>query len=57
MNLENYLELYRNSADFHFLLGLIYMNNAKFAEAVESFLECSKLSHRRMKGITTFLPY
>jgi glycosyltransferase involved in cell wall biosynthesis len=57
MNLENYLELYRNSADFHFLLGLIYMNNAKFNESVESFLKCTKFSHGKMEGITTYLPY
>lgn len=57
MSLENYLELYRNSADFHFLLGLIYMNNTKFTEAVESFLECTKLSYGKMEGITTVLPY
>ena len=45
ISLENYLEPYRNSVDFDFLLGLIYMNNAKFTKSVESFLECTKLSH------------
>lgn len=57
MNLKKYLKLYKNSADFHFLLGLIYMNNAKFTQAVERFLECTKLSNGKMEGITTFLPY
>jgi glycosyltransferase involved in cell wall biosynthesis len=57
MNIENYLEFYSNSADFHFLLGLIYMNNAKFTQAIESFLECTKFSQGKMEGITTFLPY
>jgi Glycosyltransferases involved in cell wall biogenesis len=57
MKIENYLEFYKNSADFNFLLGLIYMNNAKFNEAVESLLKCTKLSYGKMEGITTFLPY
>lgn len=57
MNLENSLELYRNSTDYQFLLELIYMNNAKFTEAVGSFLEYTKFSQGKMEGITTFLPY
>lgn len=43
--------------DSNFLLELIYMNNAKFTEVVESFLECTKLSHGKMESSTTFLPY
>jgi len=57
MNIENYLEYYRNSADFHFLLGLVYMNNAKFTKAVESFLECTKFPHSKVGGITTYSSY
>jgi glycosyltransferase involved in cell wall biosynthesis len=57
MNIERYLDLYRNSPDFHFILGLVYMNNAKFTLAVESFLECTRLSNGKMDGITTFLPF
>jgi len=57
MRIENYVDIYRNSADFHFLLGLIYMNNAKFSQAVESFLECTKFSHSKVEGITTYSSY
>lgn len=57
MCIEHYLELYTHSADFRFLLGLIYMNNARFSQAIESFLSCTRLKQYRMEGVTTFLPY
>lgn len=57
MNLENYLEVYINSADFHFIMGLIYMNNSEFKQAVHSFLDCTKFSHSKVEGITTYSSY
>jgi len=57
MNIVNYLKYYRNSVDFHFLLGLIYMNNARFTQAVESFLKCTKFHHSKVEGITTYSSY
>lgn len=55
--LENCLEVYSKSADFHFLMGLIYMNNAKFTQAIDSFLECTKLPYSKVEGITTYSSY
>lgn len=55
--LENCIELYSKFADFHFLMGLIYMNNAKFTQAIESFLECTKTSYSKVEGITTYSSY
>lgn len=55
--LENCFEFYSKFADFHFLMGLIYMNNAKFTQAVESFLECTKFSYSKVEGITTYSSY
>jgi len=55
--LENCLPVYSKSADFHFLMGLIYMNNAKFTQAVESFIECTKFPHSKVEGITTYSAY
>jgi len=57
MSLENYLDLYSNSSDFYFLMGLIYMNNAKFTQAVESFLICTKFLSSKVEGITTYSSY
>ena len=55
--LENCFEVYSRFADFHFLMGLIYMNNAKFTQAVESFLECTKFAYSKVEGITTYSSY
>ena len=55
--LENCLDIYSNRPDFHFLMGLIYMNNAKFTQAVESFLECTKFSDSKVQEITTYIAY
>lgn len=55
--LENCLQVYSNLADFNFLMGLIYMNNAKFTQAVESFLKCTEFQHSKVEGITTYYAY
>ncbi|AJH01325.2 glycosyl transferase [Clostridium beijerinckii] len=55
--LENCFEVYSRFADFHFLMGLIYMNNAKFTQAVESFIECTKFKYSKVEGITTYSSY
>ncbi|MDP4176898.1 MAG: glycosyltransferase [Bacillota bacterium] len=55
--LENFIKIYLNFADFHFIMGLIYMNNAKFTEAVKSFLECTKFQYSKVEGITTYSSY
>ncbi|AGY77288.1 glycosyltransferase [Clostridium autoethanogenum] len=55
--LEKCIEIYSKSADFHFLMGLIYMNNAKFTQAIESFLECTKFPYAKVEGITTYISY
>ncbi|WP_264173386.1 glycosyltransferase family 2 protein [Clostridium estertheticum] len=56
LNLENYIKYYDN-ADFYFLMGLVYMNNAKFTLAVESFLKCSKFKNSKVQGITSYLSF
>lgn len=55
--LENCLQIYSNNPDFHFLMGLVYMNNAMFSKATESFLKATKFPYGKVEGITTFLPY
>lgn len=54
--LEKFSEYY-NAPDLYFLMGLIYMNNAKFSLAVDSFLKCTKFTKGKMEGITTHLSY
>lgn len=55
--LEDCFDFYSNSADFHFIMGLVYMNTARFEQAVESFLKCTKFSYSKVQGITTYIAY
>ena len=55
--LQNCVDVYSNRADFQFLIGIIYMNNAKFKEAVESFLKCTELPYSKVEGINTYIAY
>lgn len=55
--LENAFEVYKNSPDFLFLMGLIYMNNAMFEKAIESFLACTKFPYGKVEGVTSFSAY
>ncbi|MBO5550689.1 MAG: glycosyltransferase [Lachnospiraceae bacterium] len=45
---------YDDSADYRFLCGLIYMNNAMFDEAVASFLGATKCSRVSVKGCDSY---
>lgn len=54
--LQQFIEVY-NNADFHFLMGLIYMNNAMFNKAVESFIKCTKFLSCKAEGVNTCLAY
>lgn len=55
--LEDCLKVYSKLADFHFLMALIYMNNAKFELAIESFLECTKFPYAKVEGVNTYRSY
>jgi glycosyltransferase involved in cell wall biosynthesis len=57
LDLKKFADYYKENPDFNFLMGLIYMNNAQFSLAVESFLKCTKLSRGKIEGINTYLPY
>lgn len=57
LKLEKYYNIYKNNSDFIFLLGLIYMNNAKFSEAVNFFLQCTKFNYSKVEGVTSFLAH
>ncbi|WML35488.1 glycosyltransferase [Clostridium sp. OS1-26] len=56
LKLEKYREGYKKSADYNFLMGLIYMNNANFNEAVDNFFKCTSCTDGKAEGITSYLP-
>lgn len=46
-----------NTADFQFLMGLIYMNNARFGEAVAAFLKATKYKESRNVGANSYMAF
>ena len=54
LNLYDYL---KDSADFIFLIGLIYMNNGLFFEAIDKFKKCSEFTFSKMEGVNSYLSY
>lgn len=57
LSLEGIYEEFGDTADFRFLMGLIYMNNGLFDRAVESFLNAAKAKEAYTKGANSFLAY
>ncbi|MDY6359757.1 MAG: glycosyltransferase [Lachnospiraceae bacterium] len=53
--LENIYEEFGNTADFKFLMGLIYMNNEMFEAAVEEFKKALKMPEGRARGVNSYL--
>lgn len=54
---ESIYEEFKFSADFLFLMGLIYMNNAMFDKAIKEFLNATNCTHSSVKGINSYLSY
>lgn len=54
---ENIYEEFGDSADFQFLMGLIYMNNARFEEAVEEFRKATTHRECRIQGVNSYSAY
>ena len=54
---ENIYEEFGNNADFQFLMGLIYMKNACFNEAVREFEKAVRHKECRCKGVNSYLAY
>ena len=54
---ENIYEEFGNTADFKFLMGLIYMNNAHFKAAVTEFLKATSYSESKMVGVNSYMAF
>lgn len=57
LSLEGIYEEFGDTADFRFLMGLIYMNNGLFDRAVEAFLSAAEVREAYTKGANSFLAY
>ncbi|MDD4113314.1 MAG: glycosyltransferase [Herbinix sp.] len=45
------------NADFVYLIGLIYMNNAMFTESIAEFIKATKMSIYKMDGVNSYRAY
>ncbi|MDE5933833.1 MAG: glycosyltransferase [Lachnospiraceae bacterium] len=57
LQLENIYDVFAVRADFVFLMGLIYMNNGLFAEAVEAFKKSATMKQFSVEGINSYRAY
>lgn len=48
---------FSSNADFHFMMGFVYMNNAMFKAAIESFNKAATCPEGKTKGTNGFLSY
>lgn len=57
LQFEGIYDAFCSYADFVFLMGLIYMNNAMFDEAVAQFLHATEISDYSVTGVNSYLSY
>lgn len=55
--LESVYDEFSNSADFQFLMGLIYMNNSMFERAVEEFSKATGHREAKAEGVNSYLSF
>lgn len=55
LSFENIYEAFANTADFLFLMGLIYMNNALFDKAIREFKKATAFSASTVAGVNSYL--
>lgn len=55
--LESVYEEFKSNADFQFLMGLVYMNNEHYDQAVDEFLKATTHEESRTTGVNSYLAY
>ncbi|MDE5907478.1 MAG: glycosyltransferase [Lachnospiraceae bacterium] len=56
LSLVNVYEIFSSQSDFVFLMGLIYMNNALFDQAVCEFQKAASMKNGKTAGINSYMP-
>lgn len=57
LSLEGVYPVFSRRADFVFLMGLIYMNNAMFENAVREFQKAASINNYAVEGTNSYLAY
>lgn len=56
LGLSNVYDIFCGQTDFVFLMGLIYMNNALFEQAVKEFKKAANMKPGKTEGINSYMP-
>lgn len=56
LGLSNVYDLFASCTDFIFLMGLIYMNNALFEQAIVEFQKAASMNAGKTEGINSYMP-
>lgn len=56
LGLSNVYDVFSRQVDFVFLMGLIYMNNALFKQAIEEFKKAADMKPGKTDGINSYMP-
>lgn len=54
LQLTGIYDIFSTRADFVFLMGLIYMNNARFNEAIEEFKKATTMEQFSIEGVNSY---
>lgn len=57
LSFEQIYDTFSDTADFVLLMGFIYMNNERYAQAIEMFLKATTIPRYKTLGANTFLAY
>ncbi len=57
LGLEGIYSVFSRRADFVFLMGLIYMNNAMFSNAIQEFQKAAAITDYAVDGVNSYLAY
>jgi hypothetical protein len=57
LQLEGVYDVFGNTADFHFLMGMIYMNNARYGDAVAEFQKATAFASAGTIGANSYLAF
>ena len=57
LELEKYWEYYPNNADYTYMMGYIYMQNARFEQAIDTFLQATNYAEGTVQGTNSYLAY
>lgn len=54
LQLEGIYDTFSKRSDFVFLMGLIYMNNARFEQAISAFLHATSIPNYAVEGVNSY---